>query len=113
MIQKAKNGEKLPVYGDGKKIRELVHVLYHCEANDRVLHKGNVVESDTIRGFGEKRNIEIVNTIIDKMGGEIEYVDDRKGHDWRYAMNTEKIEFELDWEPKISFKEGIEELLNR
>ena len=61
----------------------------------------------------EKRNIEIVETIIKNVGGgEIEYVEDRKGHDWRYAMNTEKIEFTLDWEPKISFKNGIKELLN-
>ena len=50
---------------------------------------------------------------MSSLGGEIEYVEDRKGHDWSYAMNTEKIEFTLDWEPKISFKNGIEELLNR
>ena len=113
MIQKAKNGEKLPVYGDGRNIRDWIHVQDHCEAIDIVLHKGKDGEVYNIGGQDEKRNIEIVDTIIDKIGGEIKYVDDRKGHDWRYAMNTEKIEFELDWEPKISFKDGIEELLNQ
>jgi len=111
MIKKAKNGDKLPVYGNGKNIRDWIHVQDHCEAIDVVLHKGRDGEVYNIGGQDEKRNIEIVNTIISSLGGEIEYVKDRKGHDWRYAMNTEKIEFELDWEPKISFKDGIKELL--
>tara|TARA_Y100000004_G_C8889528_1_gene401332 strand:- start:179 stop:1099 length:921 start_codon:yes stop_codon:yes gene_type:complete len=113
MIQKAKKGEKLPVYGDGRNIRDWIHVQDHCEAIDVVLHNGRNGEVYNIGGQDEKRNIEIVNTIMSSLGGEIEYVEDRKGHDWRYAMNTEKIEFTLDWEPKISFKNGIEELLNR
>ena len=113
MIQRAKKGEKLPVYGDGRNIRDWIHVQDHCEAIDVVLHKGRNGEVYNIGGQDEKRNIEIVNTIMSSLGGEIEYVEDRKGHDWRYAMNTEKIEFTLDWEPKISFKNGIEELLNR
>tara|TARA_Y100000361_G_scaffold49191_1_gene42733 strand:- start:203 stop:1123 length:921 start_codon:yes stop_codon:yes gene_type:complete len=113
MIQRAKKGEKLPVYGDGRNIRDWIHVQDHCEAIDVVLHEGRNGEVYNIGGQDEKRNIEIVNTIMSSLGGEIEYVEDRKGHDWRYAMNTEKIEFTLDWEPKISFKNGIEELLNR
>ena len=113
MIQRAKKGEKLPVYGDGRNIRDWIHVQDHCEAIDVVLHNGRNGEVYNIGGQDEKRNIEIVNTIMSSLGGEIEYVEDRKGHDWRYAMNTEKIEFTLDWEPKISFKNGIEELLNR
>ena len=113
MIQKAKNGEKLPVYGDGKNIRDWIHVQDHCEAIDVVLHKGKDGEVYNIGGQDEKRNIEIVNTIINSLGGEIEYVEDRLGHDWRYAMNIEKMIFELGWEPHITFKEGIKELIKQ
>ena len=113
MIEKAKNNEKLPVYGDGRNIRDWIHVQDHCEAIDVVLHDGKDGDVYNIGGQDERRNIEIVETIIKGIGGgEIEYVEDRLGHDWRYAMNTEKIEFTLDWEPKISFKNGIKELLN-
>ena len=113
MIEKAKNNEKLPVYGDGRNIRDWIHVQDHCEAIDVVLHDGKDGDVYNIGGQDERRNIEIVETIIEGIGGgEIEYVEDRLGHDWRYAMNTEKIEFTLDWEPKISFENGIKELLN-
>ena len=111
MIQKAKNNEKLPVYGDGLNVRDWIHVQDHCEAIDVVLHKGGAGEIYNIGGECEKRNIEIVNTIIDNLGGEIEYVTDRLGHDWRYAMNISKIKNELDWSPRIKFKDGIKELL--
>ena len=112
MIQKAKNGEKLPVYGDGKNIRDWVHVQDHCEAIDVVLHKGEDGEVYNIGGECEKRNIEIVETIIDTLGGKIEYVQDRKGHDWRYAMDISKIKNKLGWKPKVNFKIGMGELLN-
>ena len=111
MIQKAKNNEKLPVYGDGLNVRDWVHVQDHCEAIDVVLHKGGAGEIYNIGGECEKRNIEIVNTIIDNLGGEIEYVEDRKGHDWRYAMDISKIKKELNWKPKINFNKKIKELL--
>ena len=113
MIEKATNDEKLPVYGDGRNIRDWVHVQDHCEAIDVVLHKGKDGEVYNIGGECEKRNIEIVQTIINNLGGEIEYVEDRKGHDWRYAMNISKIKSELGWSPKIKFKDGIEELINK
>ena len=112
MIQKAKNGERLPVYGNGKNIRDWVHVQDHCEAIDVVLHKGEDGEVYNIGGECEKTNLEIVNTIIGSLGGEIEYVEDRKGHDWRYAMNISKIKNELGWKPKVNFEIGIGELLN-
>ena len=112
MIQKAKSGEKLPVYGNGKNIRDWVHVQDHCEAIDVVLHKGKEGEVYNIGGECEKTNLEIVNTIIDSLGGEIEYVEDRKGHDWRYAMNISKIKNELGWKPKVNFEIGMGELLN-
>ena len=71
MIQKAKNGEKLPVYGDGRNIRDWIHVQDHCEAIDTVLHKGRDGEVYNIGGQDERRNIEIVDTIIDKIGIKI------------------------------------------
>ena len=112
MIQKAKNNETLPVYGNGLNVRDWVHVQDHCEAIDVVLHKGEDGEIYNIGGECEIRNINIVNIIKEKLGGEIEYVEDRKGHDWRYAMNISKIKKELGWKPKIKFEEAIKELIN-
>tara|TARA_Y100000004_G_scaffold154200_1_gene178266 strand:- start:136 stop:1068 length:933 start_codon:yes stop_codon:yes gene_type:complete len=112
MIQKAKNNEKLPVYGNGKNIRDWIHVQDHCEAIDVVLHKGKDGEVYNIGGEDEKRNIDIVNTIITSLGGEIEYVTDRLGHDWRYAMDISKIKNELGWSPKVKFDNGIKELID-
>jgi len=115
MIQNAMAEKKLPVYGDGRNIRDWIHVKDHCRAIDAVLHKGKDGEVYNIGGECELRNIEIVNTILkglDKSEDLIEYVEDRKGHDWRYAMDISKIEDELGWTPKIDFEDGIKELLN-
>jgi dTDP-glucose 4,6-dehydratase len=114
-IKKVKNNEKVPVYGDGRNIRDWIHVKDHCRAIDVVLHKGKDGEIYNIGGGDEKRNIDIVKTILNGLGKSedlIEYVEDRKGHDWRYAIDAWKIESELNWEPQITFKEGLEELLN-
>tara|TARA_B100000700_G_scaffold318236_1_gene411007 strand:- start:292 stop:1224 length:933 start_codon:yes stop_codon:yes gene_type:complete len=115
MIKKAKNNEKLPVYGDGRNIRDWIHVQDHCEAIDVVLHKGGKGEVYNIGGLDEKRNIDLVNTILKGLIGlttsKIEYVTDRLGHDWRYAMDISKIKNNLGWSPRINFKDGIEELL--
>tara|TARA_Y100001970_G_C14253027_1_gene873196 strand:- start:3543 stop:4478 length:936 start_codon:yes stop_codon:yes gene_type:complete len=110
MIQKIKNSEKIPVYGDGKNIRDWIHVKDHCEAIDVVLHKGKNGDVYNIGGEDERRNIDIVNDILLNLEGSpdlIEYVEDRKGHDWRYAMDISKIREELGWSPKISFSEGM------
>ena len=115
MIQKAKNNEKLPVYGDGRNIRDWIHVQDHCEAIDIVLHKGKDGEVYNIGGLDEKRNIDIVRCILDslkKPDGFVDFVEDRKGHDWRYAIDIAKIRGELGWSPKINFEDGIKELLN-
>ena len=116
MIKNATDGKNLPVYGNGKNIRDWIHVQDHCEAIDLVLHKGNGGEVYNIGGECERRNIDIVNTILKGMVGlttsEIEYVEDRLGHDLRYAMNISKIEDELGWYPRIEFEEGLKELLN-
>ena len=109
-ISKLLKGEKVPLYGDGLNVRDWLYVYDHCEAIDIVLHNGKVGEVYNIGGHNEKTNIEIVNLILDRMGKDesyIEYVEDRLGHDRRYAISNDKITSELGWEPSLTFEEGI------
>lgn len=102
--------EKVPVYGDGLNVRDWLYVYDHCEAIDTVLHKGKVGEIYNIGGHNEKTNIEITRLILDAMGKDessIKYVEDRLGHDRRYAIANDKITTELGWEPSLTFEEGI------
>lgn len=108
MIKLALNDEKLPVYGDGKNIRDWLYVEDHCEAIDLVFHNGKAGERYNIGGHNEKRNIDIVKLILKHMGKSedlIEFVEDRKGHDYRYAIDPSKIKRELGWEPKTKFED--------
>lgn len=110
MIKLAMNNEKLPVYGNGKNIRDWLYVEDHCEAIDLVFHNGRAGERYNIGGHNEKRNIEIVKLILkhlNKSEDMIEFVEDRKGHDYRYAIDPTKIKNELGWEPKTKFEDGI------
>lgn len=110
MIKLAMNNEKLPVYGNGKNIRDWLYVEDHCEAIDLVFHNGRTGERYNIGGHNEKRNIEIVKLILkhlNKSEDMIEFVEDRKGHDYRYAIDPTKIKNELGWEPKTKFEQGI------
>ena len=110
MIKLALNDQKLPVYGTGKNIRDWLYVEDHCEAIDLVFHKGISGERYNIGGHNEKRNIEIVKLILKHLGKSedlIEYVEDRKGHDYRYAIDPTKIKTQLGWEPKTKFEDGI------
>lgn len=103
-------GKKIPVYGKGDNIRDWLHVKDHCVAIDKIIHKGKIGETYCIGGNGEKTNLEITRIILDLMGKSedmIEYVEDRKGHDQRYAIDFSKIKNELDWQPQISFEEGM------
>ena len=114
MIKKALAGEKLPVYGDGMNIRDWIHVYDHCTAISAVLERGTPGEVYNIGGECEMRNIELVKSILDEMDlphDMIEYVQDRKGHDWRYAMDNTKISGELGWKPIISFQQGLQGLI--
>ena len=114
MIKKAKAGEKLPVYGNGKNIRDWIHVADHCSGIDAVLHGGKIGEVYNIGGKNEMRNIDIVKTILkllDKDEDQIEFVKDRLGHDWRYAIDNSKIQNELKWLPSVNFKDGLKELI--
>ena len=115
LIHNIKEGIKVPIYGDGKNIRDWVHVQDHCEAIDVVLHSGKDGEVYNIGGECEKRNISIVDHLLlnfEQSYDLVEYVEDRKGHDWRYAMNISKIKNELGWSPRITFEQGMGKLIN-
>jgi len=109
-ISRLLNGQKVPVYGDGMNVRDWLYVYDHCEAIDVVLHKGKVGEVYNIGGHNEKTNMEITKIILAAMGKDessIEYVQDRLGHDKRYAIDNTKIQTELGWKPSWTFEEGI------
>ena len=120
IIINAINGKRLPVYGTGKNIRDWLYVLDHCEAILTVLSKGEVGQTYNIGGGNEIENIEVVKIIcnildrlLPKKNSEsykelISFVKDRPGHDFRYAIDTTKINSKLDWYPRESFKSGLE-----
>jgi len=102
--------EKVPVYGDGLNVRDWLYVYDHCEAIDAVLHKGKIGEVYNIGGHNEKTNMEITKLVLEAMGKDensIKYVEDRLGHDRRYAIDNTKIQTELGWKPSVMFEEGI------
>ena len=119
MIHNALAGKTIPVYGDGKNIRDWLYVTDHCAAISRVLSSGRLGETYNIGGASEKPNIEIVNLICAILDEErpradgksynqqIAFVKDRAGHDWRYAIDAGKIRGELGWTPKESFDTGL------
>ncbi len=109
-ISKLLRGEKVPVYGDGLNVRDWLYVYDHCAAIDTVLHKGKIGEVYNVGGHNEKTNMEITRLILEAMGKDessIEYVQDRLGHDRRYAISNDKITSELGWKPSVTFEQGI------
>ena len=119
VIRNALAGEPLPVYGDGRNVRDWLYVADHCEAVRLVLEKGRVGETYNIGGENERANIDVVRTIcavLERLrpppAGSyaqlIRHVTDRLGHDRRYAMNIAKIRRELGWRPRESFESGLE-----
>ena len=119
IIQKALSGEPLPVYGDGRNVRDWLFVQDHCAAIRRVLEAGRVGETYNVGGDAERENIHVVKTIcalLDerrpradgaKRESQITFVKDRPGHDRRYAIDAAKIQGELGWKPTVSFEQGI------
>ncbi|KZL93699.1 dTDP-glucose 4,6-dehydratase [Clostridium magnum] len=116
LINNCLNYKELPVYGDGLNIRDWLYVEDHCKAIDLVINKGKMGQVYNIGGHNEKTNIEIVNIIIKYLNENVDekitkslikYVEDRKGHDRRYAINTNKIKNELGWYPETNFEVGI------
>lgn len=115
MLTKIKKGEKLPVYGTGENIRDWIHVLDHCNAIDKVLHNGSPGEVYNIGSENEIRNIDIVKEIlkISRCSEEqIKYVKDRLGHDFRYAIDSNKIKQELGWNSAMNFSTSLHEIVN-
>lgn len=115
MITNAVDGEDLPIYGDGKNIRDWLHVMDHCAAIDLVLHNGVSGEVYNVGGHNERTNNEIVKLIVNRLNvphDRIKYVEDRLGHDRRYAIDSTKIESQLGWKPKYTFDTGIVETID-
>ena len=115
MISNAIENKELPVYGDGKNIRDWLHVYDHCTGIDLVLHKGKAGEVYNIGGHNERANIDIVKLILnelDKPESLIKFVSDRLGHDRRYAIDSSKIRRDLGWRPKYTFEDGIIETIH-
>ena len=121
IIHACKNGTTIPVYGDGKNVRDWIHVDDHCSAIDIIIRNGKVNNVYNVGGNNEKTNIEIVNIVCNlcdqiipkdfKHKELVKYVIDRKGHDYRYAVNSNKILKDLDWSPNIEFYAGLSETI--
>ncbi len=104
-------GKPVPVYGDGKNVRDWLYVIDHCRAIDMILEKGRIGEVYNIGGKNEKTNLEITKFLLNFLGRDeslITYVDDRLAHDRRYAIDASKMKRELNWEPSVTFAEGIQ-----
>ncbi len=109
------DGKKVPIYGAGDNIRDWLHVRDHCSAIDRVVHEGKIGETYCVGGNAERTNMQITQIILTAMNMNdemIEFVDDRKGHDKRYAIDNTKIKAELGWEPSVTFEEGITQTIH-
>lgn len=115
VINSILNNKKIPVYGNGKNIRDWIFVEDHCEAVWFVLNNGKIGETYNVGGNCEKTNLEIINDICQVLNVNpqdyISFVEDRKGHDFRYAIDNAKISQELNWHPKTSFNEGLKQTI--
>ncbi|MFC5469677.1 dTDP-glucose 4,6-dehydratase [Cohnella suwonensis] len=114
MIQNALSDKSLPVYGDGLNVRDWLYVEDHCSAIDLVIRKGRSGEVYNIGGNNERNNIHVVKTILQELNKPetlIRYVQDRLGHDRRYAIDATKIRNELGWNPKYDYESGIRETI--
>ena len=111
IIANALEGKELPVYGEGKNVRDWLYVEDHCKAIDLILENGRLGEVYNIGGHNEKTNLEVVKTVLKILGKSedlIRFVKDRPGHDMRYAIDPTKIRNELGWYPETTFEDGIE-----
>lgn len=118
-INNIRHGKALPVYGKGENVRDWLYVEDHARAIDTIFHNGKVADTYNIGGFNEWKNIDLIRVIIrtvDRLLGNpegtsehlITFVNDRAGHDMRYAIDSTKLKNELGWEPSLQFEEGIE-----
>ncbi len=115
VISKALKDEPIPVYGKGENVRDWIHVIDHNIGVDMILHKGKVGEVYNLGGHSERTNLEVVKTILKQLGKSedlITYVNDRPGHDLRYAIDSTKSENELEWDRTYNFEDGIKETID-
>ncbi|MDR7247600.1 dTDP-glucose 4,6-dehydratase [Bacillus pumilus] len=115
IIRKAINGEKIPIYGDGQQIRDWLYVEDHARAVKQVLENGTAGQVYNIGGGNEKTNLDLTKTILTQLGishDRIAFVEDRKGHDRRYAIDASKLKRELGWTQETAFEAGIEKTIN-
>ncbi len=106
--------KQIPVYGDGKQVRDWLYVDDHCSAIDSIIHKGTIGEVYCVGGNSEKKNIDVIKEILSEMGKDdqhITYVQDRAGHDKRYAVSFEKLSKNLGWKPKVAFSDGLKKTI--
>lgn len=114
MIVRAQENQSLPVYGQGLNVRDWLYVDDHCKAIDMIIHNGKVGEVYNVGGHNERRNIDVVKTILSQLGKSdelITYVKDRAGHDLRYAIDPTKISDELGWFPETAFDDGMKKTI--
>lgn len=114
MINNCCHDQKLPIYGDGLQIRDWLYVKDHCSAIETIINKGVLGEVYNIGGNNEKANIEIVKLLLSSLGKDeslIQYVQDRPGHDRRYAIDNTKITTQLGWSPSYTFENGMEQTI--
>ena len=115
VISKALKNEKIPVYGNGSNVRDWIHVIDHNIGVDLIVRNGKVGEVYNLGGHSERTNLEVVKTILNQMGKSedlITFVEDRKGHDLRYAIDSTKSEKELGWDRTYTFEKGIKETVD-
>ncbi len=108
-------GKKVPLYGDGKNVREWIYTEDHCRAIDAIVHKGKIGEVYNISTGEEWKNIDVLKEILNILEKDetfIEYVKDRPGHDRRYALDSNKLRNELGWKPENNLSEGIKKTIN-
>jgi dTDP-glucose 4,6-dehydratase len=112
----------IPIYGNGTNVRDWLYVMDHVDAIDTIFHRGKIGETYCIGGGYQMSNLRLTHIICDKLNDILDYgtnsrdlitfVDDRKGHDFRYAIDYSKLSKTLNWEPKTTFEEGIDETIN-
>jgi dTDP-glucose 4,6-dehydratase len=113
-IKNLQQGQKIPVYGDGRQVRDWLYVQDHCEALCKVWLKGRIGQKYNIGGECEVKNIDLVRMILDRMNIKedmVEYVEDRPGHDFRYSTDITKIRHELKWSPRFTLDEGLDKTI--
>jgi dTDP-glucose 4,6-dehydratase len=114
MVKNAMKGEPLPVYGDGLNVRDWIHVRDHCRGLDAALRKGRAGEAYNFGGDAERTNLQVVKAIVEQTEadpGLVTFVEDRLGHDRRYAVDASKAKQELSWTPLVEFEEGLAETI--